>query len=53
MAQRITDDGDLHERPTPGDCGDHRADSAPLTARAKGFEAKADMIHLTPMPEEA
>ena len=29
------------------------ADCAPLTARAKGFEAKADMIHLIPMPEEA
>jgi hypothetical protein len=28
-------------------------DSAPLTARAKSFEAKADMIELSPMPEEA
>ena len=42
-----------HTRPTLGDDGNQGANCAPLTARAKGFEAKADLIHLTPMPEEA
>ena len=32
---------------------DHRADCAPLTAKATGFEATADMIRETPRSEEA
>ncbi len=45
MASARTLDSPRSERPL--------TDSTPLTARAKGFEADADMIELTPTSEEA